>query len=131
MDVGDGGQAGAGAGEVVADAIALPSDAQVVTRGPRRRHVVLAAAAVLAVVGAAAAVVVLGGDDEPDPEAALRAAQQVVEEAESFRFEERHESTVSFGDPDGSGSDTTTRTVVTGTVAAPDRWHVVQDAGDM
>lgn len=111
--------------------LAVAPEGNVVVRGPRRRHVVLAGLAVAAVVGAAVAVVVLGGDDEPDPEAALRAAQELVEESGSYRFEQLNESSVSIGDPDGPGTDTTTRTLVSGTVAAPDTWHVVQDLGDM
>jgi hypothetical protein len=137
MDADGGHEAGTGAGGEPIEPIELfpaPTETRVVTRGPRRRHLVVAGVAgvaVVAVVAAAAAVVLLAGDDGTDPDEALQAAQEVVERSESFTFEQLAETSVSLGDPDGTGSDTTTRTLLTGTVAAPDRWHVVQDVGDL
>ena len=67
---------------------------------------------------------------EGDAVGALSAAQEFVEQAESYRAEVRQTSHVSFGDPDGAGSDTTTRTVTHLVVGASDRWQLTQDLGD-
>ena len=48
----------------------------------------------------------------------------------SYRFELLEVSHVSTGDPDGAGSDTTTRILTKGDVVAPDRWRTVEDYGD-
>jgi hypothetical protein len=79
--------------------------------------------ALIAVV--AGAVALLADEDEPDADAALTAAQAAVDDADSYRFELRQTSHVTSGDPDGSGSESTTRTVSQGEVASGDSWRTV------
>jgi hypothetical protein len=69
-------------------------------------------------------------DAEADPAEALAAAQDVVKDAGSYRFDIRQTSSMAVGDPDGAGSDTTTRVLTSGVVAAPDRWSITVDFGD-
>jgi hypothetical protein len=71
-------------------------------------------------------VVVARHEPSADPDAALTKAQAAVADAASFRFEMRTTSHTTTGDPDGAGSDTTSRTVTTGDVAAKDRWRVIE-----
>jgi hypothetical protein len=72
----------------------------------------------------------LGGDDKPDANAALKAAQHVVETSDSYRFELHDITHSTTGDPGGAGTDTTSRDVTTANVAAADTWHVVETTSD-
>jgi hypothetical protein len=101
---------------------ALEADTSVVRRGGRGR-LLLAGVVGAGLVAAAVGVVASSGDDA-DAAEALRSAQDLVQSTEGYRFEELTERHSSTGDPDGAGTDTTTRTLLTGTVEAPDRWHV-------
>lgn len=94
-----------------------------ISRGPRRRWpLALAGVAALAATGAWA----LGAFDpsEPDPHEALRSAQEQVAAATSFRFEQ---VAVVRSPPDTSRLAVTAVGLIRahGTVAAPDRWHLV------
>ena len=53
-----------------------------------------------------------------------------MEDSESYRFELLEVSRIVIGDPDGAGSDTTTRSLTSGTIVAPDRWRLAQDLGE-
>ena len=81
--------------------------------------------ALIAVV--AGSVALLADEDEPDADAALTAAQDAVEGADSYRFQLRQTSHLISGDPDGSGSESTTRTVSQGEIAAADTWRMVSE----
>jgi hypothetical protein len=91
--------------------------------------VAVAVALTLLLVAGVAAVVLSRSGGDADGGAELRAAQEFVSQADGYSFEQRTKTRTVTGDPDGAGSDTTTRGLTTGTVAAPDRWHLVQDMG--
>jgi hypothetical protein len=95
-----------------------------------RRLQLLAVVACLLVVAGAIAVVAKRNPGAEDGTARLAAAQAAVAAATSYRYEIRDTSTVQTGDPDGAGSEVTNRSVSTGTVAAADRWRVVEDSAD-
>jgi hypothetical protein len=101
----------------------------VVRRTGGRGRLAIGAVVALALVVGGLVLVARTGDDK-DAEAALRAAQAVVEDSESYRFELLEVSRTVIGDPDGAGSDTTTRSLTTGTIAAPDRWRLAEDLGE-
>lgn len=101
----------------------------VVRRTGGRGRLAVGALVALALVVGGLALVARTGDDK-DAEAALRAAQAVVEGSESYRFELLEVTRSVIGDPDGAGSDTTTRSLTTGTIAAPDRWRLAADLGE-
>lgn len=103
-------------------------DVQVVRAAGRGRLVLGALAAVAVVAGGL--VVLAGSRDDADAGRALAAAQEVVEGAGSYRFEILEVSRNSTGDPEGPGTDTTTRILTTGEVEAPERWHTLVDMGD-
>lgn len=105
-----------------------PGTAVVTTGGRGRLRWAVAFVAVIAVV--AGLFVLLGGDDDIDADARLAAAQAFLAEGPSYRFDLTDTSRVTTGDPEGTGSETTSRIVTRGEVAAPDRWSVAQDAGD-
>jgi len=107
----------------------LPPSPAVVSRRGRGR-LVLGGVLVLALVVGVAALVTRSADGT-DPDAALAAAQAVVDQSESYRYELRQVSHLSTGDPDGAGTDTTSRRLTKGTVAAPDRWQMVEDGDEM
>lgn len=106
----------------------LPPSPAVVSRRGRGR-LVLGGVLVLALVAGVAALVTRSAEG-PNPDAALAAAQAVVDQSESYRYELRQVSHLSTGDPGGAGTDTTSRRLTKGTVAAPDRWQMVEDVGD-
>lgn len=99
-----------------------------VRRGSGRARLAIVALVTAGLLGGGLALIASRGDDV-DPAEALTAAQDVVERSTSFRFEHLQVSRVQEGDPDGSGTDTTTRTLLTGVVAAADRWKVTEDLG--
>lgn len=107
---------------------ALHSEVQQVRRGTGRARLAVVAVVMAGLLGGGLALIASSGDDV-DPDKALAAAQAVVDRSPSFRFELLQVSRVQEGDPDGSGTDTTTRTLLTGVVAAPDRWKVTEDLG--
>jgi hypothetical protein len=74
------------------------------------------------VIGAVAVVV---HQPPVDASAALHAAQEFVGDTSSYRFEVHTTLRTSEGDPDGAGSDSTTRSVTKGVVADADHWQVV------
>ena len=106
----------------------LEADTQVVRRGSGRVRLALAAVVAVAVLAGGLAFLA-SRSDEVDPDRALAAAQAVVDESASFRFEARQVTNVKMGDPDGAGSDNTTRYVTTGEVAGPDTWRITEDYG--
>ncbi|MFZ6005916.1 MAG: hypothetical protein ACOYXM_18500 [Actinomycetota bacterium] len=114
--------------EPVSELPALDADTVTVKRGSGRARLAIGVVVGLGIVAAGLAVVISGGDDI-DPQRALAAAQAVVESSESFTFEQLQVSRVEIGDPDGAGSDTTTRSLTKGTVAAADRWRIEEDLG--
>lgn len=93
------------------------------TGGSGRLRWAAAFVALVAIV-VGAVVVVASSDDDVDPDEALAAAQELVEEAESYRFQLRQTSHQVTGEEGGSGSETTTRTVTNGAVAGEDRWSL-------
>ncbi|HET6753130.1 MAG TPA: hypothetical protein VFH23_04165 [Jiangellaceae bacterium] len=98
-------------------------------RRPRRRgRRSLLAAIVVVVVGAVAAAVVVVQRDPRTAGEALAGAQRFVGEATSFRFTYAAEDVTSFGDPDGSGGVTTTRSTGSGEWSEG-RWRSVTDTG--
>jgi hypothetical protein len=99
---------------------------RVVRRGGRLRWIAAFVGAVGVIAGL---VVVLGQDDEIDADEALEQAQEFVESTESYRFELLEKRRITVGDPEGAGSDTTTRYLTTGSVADADHWHVVEEDG--
>lgn len=106
----------------------LEADTQVVRRGSGRTRLALAAVVALAVLAGGLAFLV-SRSDEVDPDRALAAAQSVVEESASFRFEALQVTNMKTGDPDGAGSDSTMRIVTTGEVAGPETWRLTEDYG--
>jgi hypothetical protein len=111
---GDGGDA-----EELAPAGAEPTG-RVTNRNARLRWI----GGFVGVVGLIAGLVVfLGRDDHANPDAELKAAQHVVATSDSYRFELKDKTHTETGDPNGAGTETTSRDLTTTEVAARDRWH--------
>ena len=104
-------------------------DGGIVRRSGGRGRLALGALVAVAVAAGGLLVVSRSGDDG-DPDAALDAAQAVVEDSDSYRFEALVVFRQALGDPDGAGSDTTMRSLLAGTVASPTQWRVTTDVGD-
>jgi hypothetical protein len=106
----------------------LVMDTATIVRGgprPARLRWLAAFSALIALAGGI--VVVARHGREADPHAVLAKAQAAVADAGSYRFDLRTTTHVSSGDPAGAGSDTTSRSVDHGEVAAKDRWRVVEE----
>lgn len=107
---------------------ALPDAEPTLVEVGRRRGRLVWAAAFVAVVALIGGIVVLAGqDDDLDADAALARAQELLDDAESYRFQLLTTSRTQTGDPDGAGVDSTSRSVSRGTIAAADRWTVVEE----
>ena len=109
----------------------LPDAEPTLVEVGRRRGRLVWAAAFVAVVALIGGIVVLAGqDDDIDADEALTRAQEFLDDAESYRFELLSTNRTQTGDPDGAGVDSTSRSVTRATVAAKDRWAVVEEISD-
>jgi hypothetical protein len=105
----------------------LPGEVVEVVRAGGRLKWIAAFVGAIAVI--AGLVVVVGGGNDIDADEALEKAQAFVEDAESYRFEILDTRRSQLGDPEGPGSDTTTRSLATGQVADADHWHLTEQEG--
>ena len=97
---------------------------------PRRGWIArVAVVVVLALVSGA--VWGLSRNGGPGPDAVLAEAQAFVGDATSYRFTITMESRVTTGDPAGAGAETSSRSVTSGAVAAPDRWTMTSEYADV